>query len=194
MQTLILFIRLAFILLCVFSLQACSSISSNYPVNEFEAQEAQNALNNFRDDERLSSFFDQAEIIIIYPTNYRVAFGVGGAYGRGLVYRLGDIIGRSRVYQLNAGAVAGGEKYRQILFFKSEAAFDKLTDGFLGFPEFAGQAKASFVTTGASSTPSFNKEVALFTQLKGGLLLEASVGAHYYSFKMLEPDVKQKIE
>ena len=83
------------------------------------------------------------------------------------------------------------QEYRQILFFKTEEAFFKLMKEFPKFPEFSGQAKTAFVTTGISSTPSFNKEVALFTQLKGGLLLEASVGAHHYSFKMLEPAVDQ---
>ncbi len=122
---------------------------------------------------------------MLYWTHYTKSYliGIGGAYGHGLVYQGNNIIGRSRVFQISFGINVGGEGYRQILFIKSEEAFENLVSG---FPEFTGQAKATLATIGASGTPSFNENVALFTQLKGGLLLEASVGAHHYSFKATE--------
>ncbi len=183
MQTLISFTKLNLVLLCLFSFLGCSSVATEEPVNGFEQQKAEQALESFRQDERLKPFFEKAEIIAIYPHNIRAAVGVGGAYGYGLVYRGENIIGRSRVYQITFGINFGGEGYRQILFFKTEEAFQRLINDI--FPEFAGQAKVTIATVGASGTPSFNEEVALFTQLKGGLLLEASVGGHHYSFKAL---------
>ena len=59
-----------------------------------------------------------------------------------------------------------------------------------GLLEFAGQANAAVVTAGMAATPSFNSEVALFTELKGGLLIEASVGAHRYGFAPITPGSK----
>ena len=184
MQTLIMFSKINIILLCLLCFLGCSTFSTKEPVNEFEQQKAEQALESFRQDERLNPFFEEAAIIAIYPHNIRAAVGLGGAYGNGLVYRDNNIIGRSRVYQLTFGINFGGEGYRQILFFKSEEAFEKLISD--EFPEFTGQAKATIATVGVSGTPSFNEDVAMFTQLKGGLLFEASVGGHHYSFNELE--------
>ncbi|MFV2091157.1 MAG: hypothetical protein ACC642_10890, partial [Pseudomonadales bacterium] len=141
-------------------------------------------LEHFRREERLAPFFEAAEVVAVYPINGRAANGVGFAYGRGLVFEKGDrVIGHTRMWQLSMGPQVGGQLYRQILFFKSRAIYE----AFMRSPaEFAGQFNAAALIVGVSSTPSFNGEVALFTQLLGGLLLEASIGAHRYTFAPIE--------
>jgi lipid-binding SYLF domain-containing protein len=142
------------------------------------------ALGAFREDARLAPFFEGAELIAVYPTSGRAATGFGGAYGRGLVFDAdGRVVAHSRMWQLSVGAQLGGQIYRQILFFKSRAAYDAIATS---AAEFAGQANAALVTWGIDSTPSFDAEVALFTELRGGLLVEASVGAHGYQFAPVE--------
>jgi hypothetical protein len=137
-------------------------------------------LDEFRGDERLEPFFAEAEIIAIYPVNGRIANGVGAAYGRGLVFERGDrVVGHTRVWQLTMGPQIGGQLYRQVLFFKTRAVYEK----FMRSPaEFAGQFNAAAIVLGVSATPSFGNDIALFTRLLGGLMLEASIGAQRYTF------------
>jgi len=149
------------------------------PIGDFEHGKAEQARAGLLDDERLAPFFEQSKIIAVYPTNVRAGVGFGGAYGYGLLYKDGEIIGRSRMYQVSVGANLGAQVYRQILFFKTEQAFERLMAGLM---EFAGQANVAVGALGMSSTPSFNTEVALFTQLRSGLLIEGSVGAHRYAY------------
>lgn len=147
---------------------------------EAERAAAEEALGAFAADERLEPFFSQAEFVAIYPNGIRAGFGVGGAIGHGLVFQREQVIGRTSMYQLSVGANIGGQVYRQILFFKSRASFERVMTEAM---EFAGQANLAAAGIGGASTPSFNTEVALFTQLRGGLLLEGSVGAHRYTFR-----------
>lgn len=142
------------------------------------------ALAEMREDERLSSFFDEAEVIALYPASTRAGSAFGAAYGRGLVFdKAGTVIAHTRMWQISVGAQLGGQVYRQILFFKTQDAYTR----FLSVPsEFAGQANLALATFGIASTPSFDTEIALFTELRGGLLLEATVGAHAYDFAPIE--------
>lgn len=141
-------------------------------------------LADMRQDDRLAAFFDEAEVIALYPASARAGSGFGGAYGRGLVFdKEGTVIAHSRMWQISVGAQLGGQVYRQILFFKTRESYAR----FLTLrSEFAGQANLAVATLGIASTPSFDTEIALFTQLRGGLLVEATVGAHGYNFAPIE--------
>jgi len=155
-----------------------------------EMTAAEEALRAFAADERLEPFFAQAEFIAVYPTSIRAGLGFGGGLGHGVVFRGEQAIGRTSMYQVSVGANVGGQVYRQVLFFKTEASFERLMGDAM---EFAGQANLAVARAGGSSTPSFNTDVALFTQLRGGLLVEGSVGAHGYTFRRLTPGRQQPV-
>ena len=142
------------------------------------------SLAEFRKEERLARFFEEAEVIAVYPWSFRGASGVGLAYGSGLVFDRADTpIGYTRMYQLSGGPQLGVQAYRQVLFFKTREIYEK----FRRSPaEFVGQLNAAATVVGFSADPSFNDEIALFTQLRGGLLLEASFSGHRYTFGAIE--------
>ena len=142
------------------------------------------SLAQFRKEERLAPFFDQAEVVAVYPWSFRGANGVGLAYGSGLVFDRQDApIGYTRMYQLSAGPQIGAQAYRQVLFFKTREVYEK----FRKSPaEFVGQLNAAAAVVGWSADPSFHSDIALFTQLRGGLLLEASFSGHRYTFGAIE--------
>lgn len=142
------------------------------------------SLAQFRKEERLAPFFEEAEVFAVYPWSFRGANGVGLAYGSGLVFdRQEEPIGYTRMYQISAGPQIGGQAYRQVLFFRTRAAYEK----FRRSPaEFAGQLNAAATVVGFAATPSFHNDIALFTQLRGGLLLEASFSGHRYTFGAIE--------
>ena len=142
------------------------------------------SLAQFRKQEKLAPFFAEAEVIAVYPWSFRGANGVGLAYGSGLVFDREDSpIGYTRMYQITAGPQIGAQAYRQVLFFRTRDVYEK----FRRSPaEFAGQLNAAATVVGWSATPSFHGDIALFTQLRGGLLLEASFSGHRYTFGSIE--------
>lgn len=140
------------------------------------------SLAEFRKETTLEPFFDEAEVVAVYPFSARGANGVGLAYGSGLVFdRTDRAIGYTRMYQITAGPQIGAQIYRQILFFKTREVYDRFSRN-PAVAEFAGQFNAAATVVGLSSTPSFSDDIALFTQLRGGLLLEASFSGHRYTF------------
>lgn len=173
--------RLLLLTLPVLLLGGCAmSPIARDELAEDKVEDVRKTLNRFRKEQRLAPFFEQAEVIAVYPFSARAANGVGLAYGRGLVFdREERPIGYTRMYQISAGPQIGGQLYRQVLFFKTREVYEKFTHS---PAEFAGQFNAAAAVIGVSSTPSFSSDIALFTQLTGGLLLEASFSGHRYTF------------
>ena len=174
-----------FMALALLSAGACSM----KPIPKEELAEDQvsgvlKSLAQFKKVEKLAPFFEEAEVVAVYPWSFRGANGVGLAYGSGLVFDSQDTpIGYTRMYQITAGPQVGAQAYRQVLFFRTRDAYEK----FRRSPaEFAGQLNAAATVVGWSATPSFHSDIALFTQLRGGLLLEASFSGHRYTFGSIE--------
>ena len=142
-----------------------------------EVAKAQAVVADFADLEYLTPFFDEAVAYAVYPGALRASAGIGAGYGTGWLLVDGEIVGRTSLYQLSLGASLGGQWYRQILFFRTEDALRRWQRGTF---EFAGDAGLAVGTWDAP--PSFNTEVALLIELRGGLLVEASVGAHRYDY------------
>ena len=133
----------------------------------------------FRDTGALDRYFDEAVAWAAFPGSVRLGFGFGGAYGRGWLVEEGEVSGRVQLAELFAGVNAGGQSYRTILFFRTDKSLQQFKKGRF---EFSGQANATAVTAGKTLTPSYSQDVAMFAQVRGGLLLEASVGAQRYDF------------
>jgi lipid-binding SYLF domain-containing protein len=154
-------------------------------VYDESAQESvDKALAEFRKEEVLAPFFDEALAYAVFPGSFRAGTGFGGAYGSGWLLEEGNAIGRVTMFELFAGADFGAQVYRTILFFKTEKALRNFKKGTF---EFTGQANAAHVVGGYSAAPSYHPEVAMFMQVRGGLLLEASVGTQRYDYFPIPP-------
>jgi lipid-binding SYLF domain-containing protein len=152
---------------------------SDRPPSRKDENRIQQAIGEFRQNTQIQPFFEQAVAYAVYPDAVRAATGFGGAYGGGWLFRGEVLTGRTVMLQLSIGASLGVQWYRQIVFFNSEQALQQFQRG--GF-EFAGQVNVAVGPWGGACTPAFNTDVALFTELKGGLLLELSVGTHRYDY------------
>ena len=131
-------------------------------------------------DSGIATWFDKAYGYAVFPTVGKGGIGLGGAYGKGEVYRQGKLIGRTSLKQVTIGFQLGGQSYSEIIFFKDKKALDGFTEG--GFA-FDAQVSAVAVTAGASKDAAYSKGVAVFTLAKGGLMYEASVGGQQFTFK-----------
>lgn len=137
----------------------------------------------FRANKQLQPFFDEALAYAVFPGNWRAGAGFGAAFGNGWLFENGEVTGRAIMTELFVGANAGLQGDRKILFFRSEWALDQFRRGRF---EFTGQANATAATMGKAVTPGYHPDVAMFVQVKGGLMLEASVGTQRYDFFPLE--------
>jgi lipid-binding SYLF domain-containing protein len=107
---------------------------------------------------------------------------VGGAGGNGVVYQKGKVIGTAKMVQVNVGAQVGGQAYREVIFFENKDALDRFKNNKL---EFAGQVSATAAKAGASANAKYREGVQVFTEEKGGLMLEASLGGQKFTYKSM---------
>jgi|TARA_B100000959_G_scaffold211756_1_gene222620 lipid-binding SYLF domain-containing protein len=146
-----------------------------------DAEEVDTAIAQFlAEDRSLKAFFDEAYGYAVFPNVYKGGIGVGGAYGKGRVYRRGEYVGDSKLYQLTAGFQLGGQAYSEVVFLGDADAFERFTSTKM---EFSAQVSAVAVTAGASADAAYEDGVAVFTLAKGGLMWEASVGGQTFEFE-----------
>ena len=81
--------------------------------------------------------------------------------------------------QISLGLQWGGQAYREVIFFETEAALRSFKENNF---ELAAQASAVAVTAGASADAAYEKGVAVYTMTKGGLMYEASIGGQKFKF------------
>ena len=110
----------------------------------------------------------------------RASSGVGGAYGKGQVYENHKVIGYTTLKQGTIGLALGGQAFTEVIFFKDQAALKAFQEGNF---EFAANASAVAVKSGAGATSEYSGGVKAFVHVKGGLMAEASVGGQKFSFK-----------
>jgi lipid-binding SYLF domain-containing protein len=146
-----------------------------------KANEVQEAIAAFKaTDPELNIFFDKAHGYAVFPSVGKAGMGIGGAYGKGVVYAKGEEIGSTTLKQISMGFEFGGENYREIIFFQDEKTLDDFKQGNY---ELGAQASAVAIKKGASKNADFDKGVAVFTQTRGGLMFDASVGGQKFTFE-----------
>jgi lipid-binding SYLF domain-containing protein len=169
--------------------------------NTAHADKFTDTLNIFKKSEVVRPFFKSAYGYAIFPTVGKAGIGIGGAYGKGKVYRGGKCTGEARLFKATIGFQLGGQAFREIIFFKDKRAYDEFTSGSFEFDASASavaitagaQAKAGTegATAGASAGPSSGKQakanyykgMAVFVHTIGGLMYEAAIGGQKFSFK-----------
>ncbi len=144
-------------------------------------QDSKNAKAAFiKTDELIQNLFDGSYGYVIFPNVGKGAIGIGGASGNGIVYEQGVAVGKADLKQVTIGFQLGGQAYREVIFFEDKAALNRFKeDNF----EFSAQASAVAVTEGASANVKYREGILVFTQEKGGLMYEASVGGQRFSFR-----------
>lgn len=131
-------------------------------------------------DGLMKNLFNNAYSYVIFPNIGKGGFGIGGATGNGAVYRKGVLIGMAKMSQLTIGFQAGGQSYREVIFFENERILNEFTDSKF---EFSAQASAIIVAEGAAANVKYNDGVMIFTQPKAGLMYEASIGGQKFTYK-----------
>jgi lipid-binding SYLF domain-containing protein len=132
-------------------------------------------------DKGLSKFFNSAAGYVIFPNVGKGGLGIGGAAGQGILYEKGAAKGKASLTQVTIGLQAGGQAYREVIFFESQKELDNFKKNKF---EFAAQVSAVAASAGAAANAKYNEGVAVFTMAKKGLMYEASVGGQKFKFEL----------
>lgn len=132
-----------------------------------------------KSDPSMEKLFKTSAGYVIFPNVGKGAMLVGGAAGGGTVYHDGVAIGSAHMDQVTVGAQAGGQAYREIIFFQDKDALDRFRHNKI---EFTGQVSAIAAKSGASANANYRNSVVVFSQEKTGLMLEAALGGQKFNY------------
>lgn len=133
-----------------------------------------------RTDPTLVPLLNSAAGYAVFPSVGKGAAGVGGAYGKGVLYERGTVVGYCDLSQATIGFQLGGQAYTQIIAFETRDAVQTFKEGNLSF---AAQATAVAIQSGAGANASYTDGVAVFTMDEAGLMFEASIGGQKFSYQ-----------
>jgi lipid-binding SYLF domain-containing protein len=133
-----------------------------------------------RNDPTLSTLLRDAKGYAVFPTVGKGAAGIGGAYGKGVLYEAGAFTGYCDLTQTSIGLQLGGQSYTEIICFSTEDALTRFKTGQFAFDA---QATAVAVKSGAGANAKFSDGVAVFTMDEAGLMFEASIGGQKFSYQ-----------
>ena len=160
---------------------ACNTAPSTEQKRDRLEEDSEAALQALRTrDPGIQKFFDSAVGYAVFPSVGKGAIGIGGAYGRGIVYSGRAMIGYSDLSQVTIGLQLGGQEYQEVVFFQTDKAFGDFKAGRL---EFSANASAVAVKAGAATASDYQNGVAVFVMTKGGLMFEASIGGQSFGFQ-----------
>jgi lipid-binding SYLF domain-containing protein len=116
----------------------------------------------------------------LFPDVGKAALGVGGAYGRGVVYERGQHVGYADLTQGTVGVQVGGQSFSELLVFEHKVALDHFKAGQFGF---AAGASAVALKSGVATNPPFIDGVAVVVQPIGGVMVEAAIGGQQFTYQ-----------
>ena len=116
----------------------------------------------------------------VFPDVGKAGLGMGGAYGRGVVYERGQHIGYADLTQGTIGAQVGGQSFSELLVFEHKAALDRFKAGQFGF---AAGASAVVLKSGVATNPNFIDGVAVIVEPVGGVMAEAAIGGQQFTYQ-----------
>lgn len=143
-----------------------------------DVDKAKKTVAEFKEtNSKISKFFDTAYGYAVFPGIGKGGLGVGGAAGKGTVFKGGTPVADAKMSQITVGFQAGGQKYAEVIFFENADAYNRFVGNEF---EFAAQASAVALKSGASVDAKYTDGMLVFTMAIGGLMYEASIGGQRF--------------
>ena len=161
------------IIILMFFIFSIASFSQKNDVGE-----ANKTIKEFKEkDPGMAKFFSSAYGYTVFPGIGKGGLGIGGASGKGTLFKGGTAVADAKMSQLTIGFQAGGQKYAEIIFFENAETYNDFVSGNY---EFAAQVSAVALTAGASADAAYKDGLLVVTMTIGGLMYEASVGGQKF--------------
>ena len=188
----------------IFLLTFVATVAMSFSIaSAADDKDFSNTIDVFKQSPKVQPYFKHAYGYAVFPTVGKGGLGIGASHGKGRVYRGGKVTGTTSMTKLSIGFQAGGQAFSQIIFLEDKRAYDEFTSGEF---EFDAQASAVAITagaqakagtegatasasagpkTGAQAAAKYEKGMAIFVHIKGGLMYEASIGGQKFKFEPL---------
>jgi lipid-binding SYLF domain-containing protein len=167
-------------LLVVFTIVSVSALGQTSDKDKKLISDSKAGIKDFiHTDSLIKRFLTSSYAYVIFPNVGKGAVGIGGASGGGIVFEKSATIGKAQMTQVTVGFQFGGQAYREIIFFEDKETLDKFKENNI---EFSAQVSAVAAKAGASANAKYTDHILIFTQQKGGLMYEASVGGQKFKY------------
>lgn len=115
----------------------------------------------------------------VFPSVGKGGVIVGGAYGKGVLYQNGQVVGFVKLEQASLGATLGGQTFSELLALRNPNDVEKIKRG-----QYTVGADASVValTTGAAASTQLGKNTAVFVLPRGGAMVDVSIAGQRINF------------
>ena len=130
-------------------------------------------------DPGVEALAKKSEGVAFFPEITKGGLGIGGAYGRGVVYEHGQHIGYADITQGSLGLQAGGQTYSEVIVFEDAAAMERFKQNDVNF---GANASAIIANSGAAANARFVNGVAVFVRPITGAMAEASLGGQRITY------------
>lgn len=162
---------------------ACSTAPDSSAGKTEIRQEADAAVAKAKShDAGLAATLKSAHAYAVFPEVGKGGAGVGGAYGKGVVYQGGRAIGYCDLSQATLGLQLGAQTYTEIVCFENQRSLQHFMDGDL---TLNAQAAAVAIESGMSANAKYHDGVAVFTTDEKGLMAEVSVGGQKFTYQAI---------
>jgi lipid-binding SYLF domain-containing protein len=135
-------------------------------------------------DPPLADDLKKAVGYVVFPNVESGALFVKASSGNGEVFQGGNYIGSAALSVGGVGASVGGESYSELIIFQTPQALSDFENNKLSFDA---NASAVVLQAGATTPTKYTNGVAVVKHVKGGLMLDASIGGQQLTFKAANP-------
>src|SRR5262247_1302376 len=130
-------------------------------------------------DPALGALVQRGHGYALFPDVGKAGLGVGGAYGRGVVFEQGQHIGYADLTQGTFGLQVGGQTYSELIVFENKASFERFTQNRL---DFSADATAVILKTGAAANARFVEGIGVIVRPTAGAMAEAAIGGQQLTY------------
>jgi lipid-binding SYLF domain-containing protein len=131
-------------------------------------------------DPSLKPLLDEAAGYAVFPRIGKGAVGIGGAYGKGVLFEGGRIVGYCDLTQASIGLQLGGQAYTEIVTFETSDVVHAFKRGRYNFDA---RVSAVALRSGVGAAARYTDGVAVFTMDESGFMFEASLGGQRFDFQ-----------
>lgn len=166
--------------LAITVIAGCSTAPKNQDDRAMLRREGESAIDKMAvTDSSLKPFLDRSYAYVVFPEVGKGGLIVGAAYGHGVVYEKGVMVGYADVSKATVGLQAGGQTFTEIIAFENKNVLDRFKNGNL---KFSANVSAVLLKSGAADSAKFSNGIAVFVQPLGGAMVEASIGGQSFSY------------
>ncbi len=141
--------------------------------NELYQRAEQTVAQMEQTDPSLRPMLQSAAGYVVFPSVGQGGLVVGGASGEGVIFEHGRPSGVAQLTMGEAGAVVGGESYKELVVVRNRDQLNNIRSGNF---KFGAEAKAVALQAGAAATTEFDPHgVAVFVASQSGAMLSAAL-------------------